>query len=239
MKVVLVTHDSVFGRYLAAMLYAASAVDQVLIEHARPSWRFYWRKLRRVGPIDFAFQVWLARWYRRDGGRHLPDLAMPPHERITNANDYGFDADSLVIGFGTSFIAESTLARLPNGFLNLHTGFLPEYRGVKSEFWPLVRGDLSHIGWTLHYMTPTLDAGDIVVRQRVPWDGESPAALRAKLLRDAAPTIARILRSPALPRTPQGGGTYYTTPRWADWRRYRRQCSTPSEALLRMRKELP
>ena len=47
MKVVLVTHDSVFGRYVAATLYAAAAVDEVLIEGARPSWRFYWRKLRR------------------------------------------------------------------------------------------------------------------------------------------------------------------------------------------------
>lgn len=229
MKVVLVTHDSVFGRYLAATLYAASAVDQILIEGARPSWRFYWRKLRRVGAFDVAFQIWLARWYRREGGRHVPDLAMPPHERITSANEYAFDADSLVIGFGTSFITASTLARLPNGFLNLHTGFLPDYRGVKSEFWALARRDLSRIGWTLHYMTPTLDAGDIVLRQRVVWDGENPAALRAKLLLDAAPTIARLLRAAERPRAPQGEGTYYTTPRWADWRRYRNQSLIPSE----------
>src|SRR6185503_15776838 len=125
MKVVLVTHDSAFGRYVAATLYEASAVDAVLIETGRPSWRFYWRKLRRVGLVDFAFQLWLARWYRREGARTLPQRAMPPHERITSANEYHFDPSDLVVGFGTSVITPATLGRLPNGFLNLHTGFLP------------------------------------------------------------------------------------------------------------------
>ncbi|HEY3533353.1 MAG TPA: formyltransferase family protein [Casimicrobiaceae bacterium] len=227
MKVVLVTHDSAFGRFVAATLYEASAVDAVLVETARPGWRFYWRKLRRVGVVDFAFQAWLARWYRREGARALPECAMPPHERITSANAYTFAPSDLVLGFGTSVITATTLARLPNGFLNLHTGFLPNYRGVKSEFWALARHDPAHIGWTLHYMTPALDAGDIVLRARVAWKGESPAVLRAKLLLDAAPAIATLLRDararrdPSLPRTPQGPGAYYTTPRWSDWRLYR------------------
>ena len=227
MKVVLVTHDSAFGRYVAATLYAESAVDHVLIEDARPSWRFYWRKLKRVGIIDFAFQAWLARWFRVEGARHLPELPLPPHERIGNANQHAFDASDLVIGFGTSFIAQATLTRVPNGFLNLHTGYLPDYRGVKSEFWALARHDVARIGWTLHHMTSRLDAGDIVLRRQVVWNGESPAVLRAKILRDAMPAIAALLRevrahgAAALPRTPQGEGAYFTTPRWSDWRRFR------------------
>jgi methionyl-tRNA formyltransferase len=228
MKVVLVTHDSVFGRFVAATLYEASAVDQVLVEQARPGLRFYWRKLRRVGPVDFAFQAWLARWYHREGARHMPNRIMPPHDLIASANGYPFDASDLVIGFGTSLISTATLGRLPNGFLNLHTGYLPSYRGVKSEFWALARHDFGRIGWTLHYMTPAIDAGDIVLRGRVAWDGESPAAVRAKLLLEAAPQIATLLRDArargvaALPRTPQGPGEYFTTPRWSDWRLYRR-----------------
>jgi hypothetical protein len=229
MKVVLVTHDSAFARFVAATLYRASAVDEVLVEKARPTWRFYWHKLRRVGIVDAIFQLWLSRWYRREGARFLPGLPMPPHQRIGSANSHPFDVDALVVGFGTSFIRSETLARLPNGFLNLHTGFLPDYRGVKSEFWALARQDLSRIGWTLHYMTTALDAGDIVLRHRVNWEGETPAALRAKLLLDAAPRIAALLcdvraRGPAaLPRKPQpeSEGQYFTTPRWSDWRLYR------------------
>jgi methionyl-tRNA formyltransferase len=228
MKVVLVTHDSVFGRFVAATLYEASAVDQVLVERGRPSWRFYTRKLRHVGVVDFLFQVWLARWYRSEGARNLPDRAFPPNESIDSANRYPFGASDLVVGFGTSYITRATLATLPNGFLNLHTGFLPHYRGVKSEFWALARNDLGHVGWTLHYMTPELDAGDIVLRGRVPWNGESPGAMRAKVLRDAVPSIATLLGearsrgATVLSRTPQGAGEYFTTPRWSDWRAYRR-----------------
>lgn len=235
MKVILVTHDSVFGRFVAATLYSASAVDAVLVESAGPSWRFYWRKLRRVGLVDFLFQSWLTRWYRREGSRYLPDLAMPPHERISNANDYPFVGTELVLGFGSSYIGDRTLARLPNGFLNLHTGFLPDYRGVKSEFWALARHDLARLGWTLHYMTAALDAGDIVLRARVPWNGESPGAMRAKLLRDAAPQISALLRDirsygvAVLPRIPQSEGRYFTTPRWADWRLFQ-QPPTPSNS---------
>jgi methionyl-tRNA formyltransferase len=235
MKVVLVTHDSAFSRYVAATLYEASAVDHVLVETTGPAWRFYWRKLRRVGIIDFVFQAWLARWYRREGARALPSLMMPPHERIESANDYSFDAADLAIGFGTSYITAATLSRMPNGFLNLHTGYLPHYRGVKSEFWTLARHDLAHVGWTLHYMSTAIDAGDIVVRRRVPWEGESPAALRAKLLRDAAPTLATLLRDVRahgagfLPRAAQGSGEYFTTPRWSEWRRYR-QSAAPAPA---------
>jgi hypothetical protein len=206
----------------------------VLVETSRPSWRFYWRKLRRVGLVDFVFQAWLARWYRREGARHIPQLAMPPHVRIESANDYRFGGAELVIGFGTSYITDRTLSRVPNGFLNLHTGFLPEYRGVKSEFWALARHDPAHLGWTLHYMTKALDAGDIVLRARVPWNGESPAAMRAMILRDAAPKIGALLRearadgTAVLPRMPQSAGHYFTTPRWADWRLYRQPPLPPN-----------
>jgi hypothetical protein len=228
MKVVLITHDSPFGRFVAASLYEASAVDQVLVERARPSWRFYARKLRRVGIANAVFQAWLARWYRTEGARHLPAHTLPPNDSIANANQYPFGASDLVIGFGTSYITRATLARVPNGFLNLHTGLLPHYRGVKSEFWALARHDVGRIGWTLHFMAPELDAGDIVLRGRVPWHGESPPALRAAVLRDAVPAIATMLRDArsrgvtALPRLPQGAGEYFTTPRWSDWRAYRR-----------------
>jgi len=230
MKIVLVTHDSALSRFLAASLYAASAVDQILVESGRANYRWYWRKLDRVGAIEFAFQAWFATWYRREGARAIPRAPMPPHLRIQNANDFRFGPNDLVVGFGTSYVKRATLARLPNGFLNLHTGFLPQYRGVKSEFWALARRDLSRIGWTLHYMSATLDTGDIVMRRQVPWDGESPPALRAKLVIDAAAVLAELLRDarardkPMFPRAAQGQGTYYSAPRWRDWRLYQDGC---------------
>ena len=227
MNVVLVTHDSVYGSFLAASLHAAGALDRVIIETGRPGWRFYWRKFRRVGPLNAVFQFFLNRWFRREGAKHLPDLPLPPHERVRNVNHLPFGADDLVIGFGSSYIRAETLNRVRHGFLNLHTGWLPEYRGVKSEFWVSYLGDPQRAGWTLHYMTPKLDEGDIVMQHAVPLAGENPAQLRAKLLIDAVPALSSLVTTvrnsgfDAIPRRPQRDGRYFTTPTWREWIGYR------------------
>ncbi len=230
-RVVLVTHDSVFGRYLAASLHAAGKVDRLIIETGRPGWRFYWRKLRRLGPVNAAFQVWLNGWFRREGRQHLPALPFPPHETVASINGFAFGGQDLVIGFGTSIVTARTLNDMKHGFLNLHTGWLPDYRGVKSEFWTLAGNDVAKAGWTLHYMTPRLDDGDIVLRHAVPVTVRSAGELRARLLRDAVPVLGEFIDRvreqgfDAIPRQPQNDGRYFTTPTWREWRAYRRRAT--------------
>lgn len=227
MKILLVTRDSVYGRYLAAGLWDAGAVDRVVLETGRPPWRFYWRKFRRVGPVNAAFQVALNRWFEREGRRWLPLRHLPPHTRIPAVTESTVEDHELPLGFGTSVIRAETLARLPFGFLNLHTGWLPDYRGVKAEFWRLFEGQGRPAGWTLHFMTPRLDEGDIVLQGAVAPTGENPAQLRALLLEDAIPALAAFchtLRREGLSRVDrrrQEGGRYFTTPTWREWRAYR------------------
>jgi methionyl-tRNA formyltransferase len=168
---------------------------------------------------------------------------LPPHERVDTVNRCRFGADDLVLGFGTRTSRRRTLAAIPRGMLNLRTGVLPEYRGVKSEFWALYNGDYARTGWTPHYMTPCLDEGDVVLRGRVPWTGENPAALRAKILEDAVPAIGALVNRvrdrgfDAIPRSPQGEGRYYTTPTWAEWRRHRLVRSIPSDDARMLRQD--
>jgi Formyl transferase len=227
MNVIVVTHDSIFGRYLAATLATLTRIDRLIIETQGPSLRFAARKLQRVGVVDFSFQILLNRWFRREARKHLPDLSLPAHERVATVNDCSFGANDLVIGFGTSYVHARTLTRIPRGMLNLHTGLLPEYRGVKSEFWALASGERRSTGWTLHFMSPELDAGDIVMRKHVEPNDDDPASLRARLLRDAVVDLSRFLEQTrahgfaSIPRQPQGEGRYFSTPRWADWRRWR------------------
>jgi len=225
MRIILVTRESVFGRFVAAELAAAGAVDRVIIETRGPSLRFLRRRLLLVGPANFAFQAALGRHFQREGLEQLGMRSLPPHVRVPGVNTCTFAEMDLVIGFGTSYVAAATLSRMPNGMLNLHTGFLPEYRGVKSEFWALHNDEPERAGWTLHFMTPALDAGDIVLQRSVPaLEGESPGALRARLLRDAIPAIAALIRrvrslgTAALERRPQdhAAAHYYTAPGWRD-----------------------
>jgi methionyl-tRNA formyltransferase len=233
MKIVLITHDSVYARFLAAGLVDAGVLHRVVVETTGPSLRFYRRKLRRVGLVNAAFQFWLNRWFEREGRRHLPLKAFPPHETTPNANHAVIADDEIPLGFGTGYVTRATLDRLPQGFLNLHTGILPAYRGVKSEFWTLARDDAARAGWTLHVMTPELDAGDIVLQRRVRFEGGSPPALRAVLIRDAVTALAEFLPSIDTPealaaaRQPQGEGRYFTTPTWREWRAFGRSRTFP------------
>ncbi|MBE1298705.1 MAG: formyl transferase [Alteromonadaceae bacterium] len=49
-----------------------------------------------------------------------------------------------------------------HGVLNLHSGKLPDYRGVMATFWALLN-DESHIGTTLHYIQDAgIDTGGII-----------------------------------------------------------------------------
>ena len=230
MKIVFIAHDSVYARFLASGLHDAGVLERVVVEAGRASPRFYLRKLRRVGVTNALFQYWLNRWFEREGRHHLPPRVLPAHETVRNVNQLEVAGDELPLGFGTGYVTQATLARMPHGFLNLHTGMLPAYRGVKSEFWTLARGDVANAGWTLHFMSPELDAGDIVLQRRVRIDCGSPPALRATIVRDAVPALVGFLttvdRTPEVltaARRPQGEGRYFTTPTWREWREHRRQ----------------
>jgi hypothetical protein len=232
-RATLVTHDSVFSRYLAAHLSAAGALDRLIVERRSAPPRFYWRKLKRVGLRNAVFQFWLNREIRRVGARELgDDIVMPAHTSVTSVNDCTFGDDELVIGFGTSIVSAATLARAPHGILNLHTGWLPDYRGVKSEFWALARGEREKVGWTLHFMSPRLDDGDIVLRRAIDASGDDVGRVRARILMDAAPAIATFVQTvrrdgfDAIPRCPQSAGQYYTTPTLGDWRAFQRRASS-------------
>ena len=72
------------------------------------------------------------------------------------------DPDLIIsIRYGT--IIQSEVIAIPRfGILNLHSGILPQYRGVMATFWAMLNSD-NHIGCTLHYIIDgTIDKGPIV-----------------------------------------------------------------------------
>jgi len=48
-------------------------------------------------------------------------------------------------------IREPVIAHSQYGYINLHSGLLPDYRGVMASFRAMVNGD-AEIGSTLHYI---------------------------------------------------------------------------------------
>jgi len=72
------------------------------------------------------------------------------------------DPDLIIsIRYGT--IIQSAVIAIPRfGILNLHSGILPQCRGVMATFWAMLNSD-KHVGCTLHYIIDgTIDTGPIV-----------------------------------------------------------------------------
>lgn len=123
----------------------------------------------------------------------------------------------LSIRYG-SILRDEAISLPKHGVLNLHSGVLPQYRGVMASFRALGNGD-TELGTTLHYISdPSIDTGEIVGRTRLAVeDGRSylwhvlqlyPGGCR--LLLD---TVEKIRLSQAVETRPQGGGgAYYTFP---------------------------
>ena len=83
--------------------------------------------------------------------------------------------------------------------LNLHPSLLPTYRGPDPLFWQLRRGE-THTGISLHHVTPTLDGGDLVAQQPIPFPtGATRQELDTLLAGRGAALFCLLLSAGALP----------------------------------------
>jgi methionyl-tRNA formyltransferase len=83
-----------------------------------------------------------------------------------------FNPDLIIsIRFGQMF--KSSVIDIPRfGIINLHSGVLPDYRGILATFWAMLN-DETHIGCTLHYVTDrTIDTGEIIGIYKIPADNK-------------------------------------------------------------------
>src|SRR5262249_26068764 len=79
------------------------------------------------------------------------------------------------------------------GCLNLHGSLLPRYRGRAPVNWVLVNGE-TETGVTLHYMTTSADAGDVVCQRRIAiGDDDTALSLNEKLVAEAGAMLDEYL----------------------------------------------
>jgi phosphoribosylglycinamide formyltransferase-1 len=64
-------------------------------------------------------------------------------------------------------LSSDFVTRYAGKMLNIHPSLLPKYRGLHTHRRALAAGD-SHHGASVHFVTPELDAGPIVLQSRVP-----------------------------------------------------------------------
>src|SRR6266446_3848097 len=142
----------------------------------------------------------------------------------------GFAPDLiLTIRYGAILKApELSIPRL--GVLNLHSGLLPDYRGVLATCRALLAGD-TEIGCTLHYIADgTIDTGPIVAVARMPvapahsllWHILALYPLGIGLISAA---LSKLNRGEPLAVAAQVAteGRYYTYPTLDEWAEFKRR----------------
>ncbi len=108
------------------------------------------------------------------------------------------------------------------GIINLHSGLLPDYRGVMATFWAMLHG-AGEVGTTLHRIVDSgIDTGPIIHIERLAVEpAESYLGNVLRLYPKACDNLAGVARRLGSGKAPASrpqpaGGAYYSTPVAAD-----------------------
>lgn len=139
---------------------------------------------------------------------------LDPHAPETLAFVAAFAPDWILLA-GAPVLKPSLYELAREGALNRHLGLLPAYRGSDCPIWALAADAPDDVGFSIHFVTERVDAGDVVLRRRVPMPpGATLDAYLQLVQRQASEAfldvLDAIIRGQPLPRAAQTGpGTYY------------------------------
>jgi len=132
----------------------------------------------------------------------------------------------LVLSIRYGSILKQDVLGLPRlGVLNLHSGVLPDYRGVMATFWAMLN-DEKKIGTSLHYIVDAgIDTGRIVAQSHV--DVEADKSYLWHVLQLYVEGVALLIEAIStlalgenLSTTEQSGGQYFSFPNVQDLQKF-------------------
>lgn len=221
-RIAILCSDDAHHKYLVALLRSRFNVVAVVVEPARCQRR----RLRRAPKRrDYAYAVYhhLRRTvlglnrYRR---RYFADVAGRPADPFDGALTVDWINDPAVVELlrgarpdltviiCTSILKAPVIEAAGPLVVNVHGGYLPYYRGNHCFFFALYRGELDHVGSTIHFVDAGIDTGDIIEVVVPPIDPRDNAeALYCRAEKLAIHRLAELLerwqQSEPLPRHPQ------------------------------------
>lgn len=169
--------------------------------------------------------------------RQLSTIYSIEYREIKDVNDPSFVADivadenirgGIAARFLQVFEEEAISVFRAKGFLwNLHSGLLPQYKGLLTPYRAIENGEKSY-GMTLHDLTSCIDEGDIIATGLLPLDSSKPVL---DLYMDTAPlgvdmvieALSNLDQHGHIPKTPQallGSPAYYPNPTAQEFARY-------------------
>lgn len=93
-----------------------------------------------------------------------------------------FEPELVVLAGFMRILTPGFVRHYAGRMLNIHPSLLPKYRGLDTHARALANGDAEH-GASVHFVTPDLDAGPLIVQARVPVEpGDTAETLAARVL---------------------------------------------------------
>jgi phosphoribosylglycinamide formyltransferase-1 len=91
-------------------------------------------------------------------------------------------ADLVVLAGFMRILTAATVEQWRGRLINIHPSLLPKYQGLHTHERVIAAGDAEH-GASVHFVTPVLDGGPVLMQVRVPIRADdTPDALAARLL---------------------------------------------------------
>jgi folate-dependent phosphoribosylglycinamide formyltransferase PurN len=85
---------------------------------------------------------------------------------------------------GGAVLRPEILAIPPLGVINIHTGRIPDYRGVRCTEWAILNDDLDRLAVTVHFAEARVDRGRIIAQDTIPIEADDDeVSLECKLIR--------------------------------------------------------
>jgi methionyl-tRNA formyltransferase len=136
----------------------------------------------------------------------------------------------LIISIRFGFILKETVVNIPTlGIINLHSGALPDYRGVMACFRAMQNGD-PEIATTLHYIRDAgIDTGDIISINKISTDYQKSYLWNMlNLYQGGVAAVVRAVKQietkgTAKTYAQQGLGNYYSFPSQQDMETFKQK----------------
>jgi phosphoribosylglycinamide formyltransferase-1 len=118
----------------------------------------------------------------------------------------GYSPDLVVLAGFMRVLSAAFVERYAGRMLNIHPSLLPKYTGLHTHRRVLEAGDAAH-GASVHFVTPELDGGPVILQSQVPVNaGDTEATLAARVQATEHMIYPRVIEWIAAGRLEWNGG---------------------------------
>lgn len=116
------------------------------------------------------------------------------YDEALKAQIDGFGADCVVLAGFMRILTPEFVDSFAGKLVNIHPSLLPKYKGLNTHQRAIDNGDKEH-GVSVHFVTPELDGGPVIIQSRVPVFDEDTASDLAERVQEQERRIYPLVLS--------------------------------------------